>query len=230
MTNARTARAWCLAALGDEAAVSRHFVAVSTNEREVTQFGIDPANMFEFWDWVGGRYSMDSAIGLSLMVAIGPAHFRAMLEGFHAIDEHFRTAPFGSNIPALMGLLTVWYNNFFGAQSLGVMPYSQYLQSFPLYLQQLTMESNGKRVTAEGAPVTYQTGPIVWGAPGTNSQHSFFQLLHQGTKLIPCDFIGFLQPVAPDPLTLSIPRATHTPPPPCRSPRAWSRARALTMI
>ncbi len=195
MTNARTARDWCLAALSDPAAVSRHFVAVSTNEREVTRFGIDPSNMFGFWDWVGGRYSMDSAIGLSLMVAIGPDHFRAMLEGFHAIDEHFRTAPFSRNIPVLMALLTVWYNNCFGAQTLGVMPYAGYLQSLPAYLQQLTMESTGKSVTAEGSTVTYQTGPIVWGAPGTNGQHSFFQLMHQGTKLIPCDFIGFLRPL-----------------------------------
>ncbi len=195
MTNARTARDWCLTALGDPAAVSRHFVAVSTNEREVTRFGIDAANMFGFWDWVGGRYSMDSAIGLSLMIAIGPDHFRAMLDGFHAIDEHFRTAPFGRNIPVLMALLTVWYNNCFGAQTLGVMPYAGYLQSLPAYLQQLTMESTGKSVTAEGSTVTYQTGPIVWGAPGTNGQHSFFQLMHQGTKLIPCDFIGFLRPL-----------------------------------
>ena len=195
MTNARTARDWCLAALGDPAAVSRHFVAVSTNEREVTRFGIDPANMFAFWDWVGGRYSMDSAIGLSLMVAIGPDHFQAMLDGFRIIDEHFRAAPLGRNIPVLMALLTVWYNNFYGAQTLGVIPYAQYLHAFPAYLQQLMMESNGKRVTAEGNAVSYETGPIVWGAPGTNGQHSFFQLIHQGTKLIPCDFIGFLRPL-----------------------------------
>jgi glucose-6-phosphate isomerase len=198
MTNARTARDWCLAILGDSAAVSRHFVAVSTNETEVTKFGIDRANMFGFWDWVGGRYSMDSAIGLSLMIAIGPEHFREMLAGFHAVDEHFRTAPFERNIPALMGLLAVWYNNCFGAQTLGVMPYAQRLAAFPAYLQQLTMESNGKHVTLEGTPVSYQTSPIVWGAPGTNGQHSFFQLMHQGTKLIPCDFIGLLHPVDVD--------------------------------
>jgi glucose-6-phosphate isomerase len=197
MTNARTARAWCVHALGDEQAVARHFVAVSTNAREVARFGIDPQNMFGFWDWVGGRYSMDSAIGLSTMLAIGPENFRAMLAGFHAMDEHFRTAPFERNLPVLMGLLTVWYNNFFGAQTVGVMPYDQYLKRFPAYLQQLTMESNGKHVTLDGRPVDYQTGPIYWGEPGTNGQHSFYQLIHQGTKLIPCDFIGFCQTLNP---------------------------------
>jgi len=198
MTNARTARDWCLAALEDEAATSRHFVAVSTNEREVSAFGIDPANMFGFWDWVGGRYSMDSAIGLSLMIAVGPQHFRSMLAGFRAVDEHFRTAPFDRNIPVLMALLSIWYNNCFEAETLGVMPYAQRLASFPAYLQQLTMESNGKHVTVEGSAVSYQTSPIVWGEPGTNGQHSFFQLMHQGTKLIPCDFIGFLRPTSED--------------------------------
>jgi glucose-6-phosphate isomerase len=197
MTNARTARAWTVQALGDEKAVARHFVAVSTNAREVARFGIDPQNMFGFWDWVGGRYSMDSAIGLSTMLAIGPENFRAMLAGFHAMDEHFRTAPFERNLPVLMGLLTVWYNNFFGAQTVGVMPYDQYLKRFPAYLQQLTMESNGKHVTLDGRPVAYQTGPIYWGEPGTNGQHSFYQLIHQGTKLIPCDFIGFCQTLNP---------------------------------
>jgi glucose-6-phosphate isomerase len=197
MTNARTARAWLLGALGDEAAIARHFVAVSTNAKDVAAFGIDTANMFEFWDWVGGRYSMDSAIGLSTMIAIGPESFRAMLAGFHAMDEHFRTAPFERNLPVLMGLLAVWYNNFFGAQTVGVMPYDQYLKRFPAYLQQLTMESNGKHVTLAGAPVDYQTGPIYWGEPGTNGQHSFYQLIHQGTKLIPCDFIGFCQTLNP---------------------------------
>ena len=197
MTNARTARAWALAALGDEAAVARHFVAVSTNAKAVTEFGIDTANMFEFWDWVGGRYSMDSAIGLSTMLAIGPENFRAMLDGFHAMDEHFRTTPFERNLPVLVGLLTVWYNNFFGAQTVAVLPYDQYLKRFPAYLQQLTMESNGKHVTLAGTPVTYQTGPIFWGEPGTNGQHSFYQLIHQGTKLIPCDFIGFCQTLNP---------------------------------
>ncbi|MGE0228093.1 MAG: glucose-6-phosphate isomerase [Dehalococcoidia bacterium] len=195
MTNARTARDWLLAALGDPAATSRHFVAVSTNEAAVRTFGIDPENMFGFWDWVGGRYSMDSAVGLSLMLAIGPDHFRELLAGFHAVDEHVRTAPFEGNIPVLMALLTLWYNNCFAAESYGVMPYAQYLASFPAYLQQLTMESNGKRVTVEGQAVPYQTGPVVWGEPGTNSQHSFFQLLHQGTKLVPVDFIGFRHPV-----------------------------------
>ncbi len=197
MTNARTARAWCLNALGDEQAVARHFVAVSTNTAEVARFGIDPENMFVFWDWVGGRYSMDSAIGLSTMIAIGPDHFREMLAGFHAMDKHFRTAPFERNLPVLMGLLTVWYNNFFDAQTVAVLPYSEYLKRFPAYLQQLTMESNGKHTTRNGAYVNYQTGPIYWGEPGTNGQHSFYQLIHQGTKLIPCDFIGFCQALHP---------------------------------
>ena len=192
MTNARTARAWSLAALKDESAVARHFVAVSTNAAEVAKFGIDTANMFEFWDWVGGRYSMDSAIGLSTMVAVGPENFRAMLAGFHEMDEHFRTTPFERNLPVLMGLLTVWYDDFFGAQTVGVMPYSQYLKRFPAYLQQLTMESNGKSVTLQSERVSWETGPIFWGEPGTNGQHSFYQLIHQGTKLIPCDFLGFL--------------------------------------
>ncbi|MGE0134143.1 MAG: glucose-6-phosphate isomerase [Dehalococcoidia bacterium] len=195
MTNARTARDWLLAALDDPAATSRHFVAVSTNQTAVRAFGIDPENMFGFWDWVGGRYSMDSAVGLSLMLAIGPEHFRELLAGFHAVDEHVRTAPFEASIPVLMALLTLWYNNCFAAESYGVMPYAGYLASFPAYLQQLTMESNGKRVTVEGQAVPYQTGPVVWGEPGTNSQHSFFQLLHQGTKLVPVDFIGFRRPV-----------------------------------
>ena len=197
MTNAHTARDWSLRALGDPKAVAKHFVAVSTNAAEVTKFGIDTANMFGFWDWVGGRYSMDSAIGLSTMLAVGPDHFRAMLAGFHAMDEHFRTAPFERNLPVLMGLLAIWYNNFFGAQTVGVFPYEQYLKRFPAYLQQLTMESNGKHVTLDGASVDYQTGPIVWGEPGTNGQHSFYQLIHQGTKLIPCDFIGFCQTLNP---------------------------------
>jgi glucose-6-phosphate isomerase len=197
MTNAHTARDWVLKNLNEPAAVARHFVAVSTNAGEVAKFGIDTANMFEFWDWVGGRYSMDSAIGLSTMIAIGPENFRAMLEGFHQIDEHFRTAPFDRNIPVLMGLLNIWYNNFFDAQTTAVLPYDQYLKRFPAYLQQLTMESNGKRVTVDGADVNYQTGPIYWGEPGTNGQHSFYQLIHQGTKLIPCDFIGFIQPLNP---------------------------------
>ncbi|MGH9445641.1 MAG: glucose-6-phosphate isomerase [Terriglobia bacterium] len=197
MTNARTAREWTLATLGDEKAVARHFVAVSTNRAEVQKFGIDTANMFGFWDWVGGRYSMDSAIGLSTMIAIGPEQFRAMLGGFHAMDEHFRTAPFNRNLPVLMGLLAVWYNNYFDAQTIAVLPYEQYLKRFPAYLQQLTMESNGKHVTLEGAQVDYQTGPIFWGEPGTNGQHSFYQLIHQGTKLIPCDFIGFGQALNP---------------------------------
>ncbi len=196
MTNAHTARAWALAGLGsDEKAVARHFVAVSTNASEVAKFGIDTANMFEFWDWVGGRYSMDSAIGLSTMLAIGPENFRAMLDGFHQMDEHFRTAPWERNLPALMGLLAVWYNDFFGAQTVGVFPYEQYLKRFPAYLQQLTMESNGKHVALDGNTVTYQTGPVYWGEPGTNGQHSFYQLIHQGTKLIPCDFIAFGQPL-----------------------------------
>jgi glucose-6-phosphate isomerase len=197
MTNAHTARDWSLRALGDEKAIARHFVAVSSNTKEVEKFGIDTENMFGFWDWVGGRYSMDSAIGLSTMIAIGPAHFRAMLAGFHAMDEHFRTAPFERNLPVLMGMLTIWYNNFFGAQTVGVFPYDQYLKRFPAYLQQLTMESNGKHVTLDGARVDYQTGPIFWGEPGTNGQHSFYQLMHQGTKLIPCDFIGFGQTLNP---------------------------------
>jgi glucose-6-phosphate isomerase len=192
MTNARSARHWLVRGLGgDEASVAKHFVAVSTNANEVTKFGIDTANMFGFWDWVGGRYSMDSAIGLSTMLAIGPNNFRAMLGGFHVIDEHFRTAPFQRNLPVLMGLLAVWYNNFFGAQTVAVLPYEQCLKRFPAYLQQLTMESNGKHVTSEGNHVTYDTGPIYWGEPGTNGQHSFYQLIHQGTRLIPCDFIGF---------------------------------------
>ncbi len=193
MTNARTARDWSLRALGSDLAVARHFVAVSTNTDEVTKFGIDPNNMFGFWDWVGGRYSMDAAIGLSTMIAIGPENFRAMLDGFHALDEHFRTAPFAQNLPVLMGLLALWYNDFFGAQTIAVLPYSQYLNRFPAYLQQLTMESNGKRVTLTGQAVDYQTGPIFWGEPGTNGQHSFYQMIHQGTKIIPCDFIGFSQ-------------------------------------
>ena len=197
MTNARTARAWALGALRDEGAIARHFVAVSTNAAEVAKFGIDPANMFPFWDWVGGRYSMDSAIGLSTMLAVGPDSFRAMLDGFHAMDEHFRTAPFERNLPVLMGLLAVWYNNFFGAETVAVLPYEQYLKRFPAYLQQLAMESNGKQVTLDGRRVHYQTGPIFWGEPGTNGQHSFYQLLHQGTKLVPADFIGFCQPLNP---------------------------------
>jgi glucose-6-phosphate isomerase len=198
MTNAHSARDWSLRGLGGDAkAVARHFVAVSTNAEKVAEFGIDTANMFEFWDWVGGRYSMDSAIGLSTMLAIGPDHFRAMLEGFRAIDEHFRTAPFDRNLPVLMGLLSVWHNNFFGAQTVAVLPYDQYLKRFPAYLQQLTMESNGKHVTLDGTPVDYQTSPIFWGEPGTNGQHSFYQLIHQGTRLIPCDFIAFGQSLNP---------------------------------
>ncbi len=198
MTNAHTARDWSQAGLGGDAqAVARHFVAVSTNAEEVSKFGIDTANMFEFWDWVGGRYSMDSAIGLSTMLAIGPENFRAMLDGFRQMDEHFRTAPLPGNLPALLGLLSVWYNNFFGAQTVAVLPYEQYLKRFPAYLQQLTMESNGKHVTLDGTEVAYQTGPIYWGEPGTNGQHSFYQLIHQGTKLIPCDFIAFVQPLNP---------------------------------
>ncbi len=197
MTNAHSARVWCLNALGDEKAIARHFVAVSTNATAVSRFGIDPANMFGFWDWVGGRYSMDSAIGLSTMLAIGPENFRAMLEGFHAMDEHFRTAPFERNLPVLLGLLTVWYANFFGAETVAVLPYDQYLKRFPAYLQQLTMESNGKSVTLDGLPVTYQTGPVFWGEPGTNGQHSFYQLIHQGTHLIPCDLIGFANSLNP---------------------------------
>ena len=198
MTNARAARAWSLAGLGgDEKSIARHFVAASTNTAEVAKFGIDTADMFPFWDWVGGRYSMDSAIGLSTMIAVGPENFRAMLGGFHEIDEHFRTAPFERNLPVLMGLLAVWYNNFFGAQTVGVFPYEQYLKRFPAYLQQLTMESNGKHVTLDGHPVGHDTGPIYWGEPGTNGQHSFYQLIHQGTRLIPCDFIAFGRPLNP---------------------------------
>jgi len=198
MTNAHSAREWSLEALGgDVKAVARHFVAVSTNAAEVSKFGIDTANMFEFWDWVGGRYSMDSAIGLSTMLAIGPENFRAMLEGFRQMDEHFRTAKFERNLPVLMGLLAVWYNDFFGAQTVAVLPYEQYLKRFPAYLQQLTMESNGKRVTLDGTAVDYQTGPVYWGEPGTNGQHSFYQLIHQGTRLIPCDFIAFTTALNP---------------------------------
>ena len=194
MTNARTARGWLLDALGDEAAVAKHFVALSTNTDEVTKFGIDPANMFEFWDWVGGRYSFDSAIGLSVMIAIGPERFAEMLAGMHAMDEHFRTAPIEANMPMLMGLLGIWYNDFFGAETVAVLPYSQYLVHLPAYLQQLDMESDGKSVTRDGEHVACQTGPIVWGQPGTNGQHAYYQLIHQGTKLIPCDFIGFSRP------------------------------------
>ncbi len=198
MTNAHTARDWSLKGLGgDEKAVAKHFVAVSTNTSEVEKFGIDTANMFEFWDWVGGRYSMDSAIGLSTMVAIGPDNFRAVLDGFHQMDEHFRTAPFEQNLPVLLGLLAVWYTDFFGAQTVAVLPYEQYLKRFPAYLQQLTMESNGKHVTLAGKSVNYDTGPIYWGEPGTNGQHSFYQLIHQGTRLIPCDFIGFHKTLNP---------------------------------
>jgi len=198
MTNAQAGRTWLIEGIGGEVrAVARHFVAVSTNSAKVSEFGIDTANMFEFWDWVGGRYSMDSAIGLSTMLAIGPDNFRAMLDGFHRMDEHFRTAPFEANLPVLMALLTVWYNNFFGSQTVAILPYEQYLKRFPAYLQQLTMESNGKRVTLDGIPVDYQTAPITWGEPGTNGQHSFYQLIHQGTKLIPCDFIAFTLPLNP---------------------------------
>jgi glucose-6-phosphate isomerase len=197
MTNAQSARDWSLKKLKDEKAVAKHFVAVSTNAKEVSKFGIDTANMFGFWDWVGGRYSMDSAIGLSTMLAVGPDNFHAMLKGFHAIDEHFRTTPFEKNLPALMGLLTVWYTDFFGAETVAVLPYDQYLKRFPAYLQQLTMESNGKHVTLSGERVQYETGPIFWGEPGTNGQHSFYQLIHQGTRLIPCDFIGFAKTLNP---------------------------------
>jgi glucose-6-phosphate isomerase len=198
MTNAQTARAWSLAGLGgDEKSVAKHFVAVSTNASEVAKFGIDTANMFEFWDWVGGRYSMDSAIGLSTMAAIGPENFREMLNGFHQMDEHFRTAPFERNLPVLMGLLSLWYNDFFGAQTVAVLPYEQYLKRFPAYLQQLTMESNGKHVTLAGRRVAHDTSPVYWGEPGTNGQHSFYQLIHQGTRLIPCDFIAFAEPLNP---------------------------------
>jgi len=195
MTNAHSAREWALATLKDSAAIAKHFVAVSTNAQEVEKFGIDTANMFEFWDWVGGRYSMDSAIGLSTMIAIGPDNFRSMLSGFHEMDVHFRTAPFNQNLPVLMGLLGIYYNDFFDAQTVAVLPYEQYLKRFPAYLQQLTMESNGKHVRLDGARVDYQTAPIYWGEPGTNGQHSFYQLIHQGTRLIPCDFIAFAQPL-----------------------------------
>jgi glucose-6-phosphate isomerase len=194
LTNARTARAWLLDTLGDEAAVARHFVAVSTNAEKVASFGIDPANMFGFWDWVGGRYSYPSAIGLSLMVAIGPDRFDELLAGFHTLDEHFRTAPFDRNLPVLLGLLGVWYIDFFGAETHAVLPYSQYMQRFPAYLQQLDMESNGKSVTLDGSPVAVDTGPVVWGQPGTNGQHAFYQLIHQGTRLVPCDFLGVCRP------------------------------------
>jgi glucose-6-phosphate isomerase len=198
MTNAQSARAWSLQGMGgDEKSVARHFVAVSTNASEVARFGIDITNMFGFWDWVGGRYSMDSAIGLSTMVAIGPDHFRTLLDGFHQMDQHFRTAPFERNLPVLMGLLGIWYSDFFGAQTVAVLPYEQYLKRFPAYLQQLTMESNGKHVTLDGTEVTYSTAPIYWGEPGTNGQHSFYQLIHQGTSLIPCDFIAFAEPLNP---------------------------------
>jgi len=197
MTNARTAREWLLRGLGEEQVVARHFVAVSTNTGKVAEFGIDTANMFEFWDWVGGRYSMDSAIGLSTMLAVGPEAFRALLDGFHQMDEHFRTAPFECNLPVILGLLAVWYGNFFDAPAIAVLPYDQYLKRFPAYLQQLTMESNGKSVTLDGVPVDYDTGAIYWGEPGTNGQHSFYQLLHQGTRFIPCDFIAFHRSLNP---------------------------------
>jgi glucose-6-phosphate isomerase len=197
MTNAHSARDWAIKGLKDESSIAKHFVAVSTNATEVKKFGIDTANMFEFWDWVGGRYSMDSAIGLSTMLAIGPDNFRAMLSGFHQMDEHFRTAPFETNLPVILGLLTVWYTDFFDAQTMAVLPYEQYLKRFPAYLQQLTMESNGKHVTLDGEHVNYDTGPIYWGEPGTNGQHSFYQLIHQGTRLIPCDFIGFYKTLNP---------------------------------
>ena len=238
MTNAHTARDWLLAGLkGDAAATAKHFVAVSTNAEEVAKFGIDTANMFGFWDWVGGRYSMDSAIGLSTMLAIGPDNFRAMLAGFHEMDEHFRTAPFERNLPVLMGLLSLWYNDFFGAQTVAVLPYEQYLKRFPAYLQQLTMESNGKHVTADGVAVDYDTGPIYWGEPGTNGQHSFYQLIHQGTRLIPCDFIAFCadaQSARPAsrhaawPMSSPRPRRWRSARPPSRSkrkarPTGWCR-------
>ncbi len=198
MTNAHSAREWALKGLGgDEKAIAKHFVAISTNAKEVAKFGIDTENMFGFWDWVGGRYSMDSAIGLSTMIAIGPENFRAMLDGFHAMDVHFRTTPVEKNLPALMGLLTVWYTDFFDAQTVAVLPYEQYLKRFPAYLQQLTMESNGKHVTLSGEHVRYETGPVYWGEPGTNGQHSFYQLIHQGTRLIPCDFLGFAKTLNP---------------------------------
>lgn len=199
LTNARSARKWCLDALKDDQAVARHFVAVSTNTQEVAKFGIDTANMFGFWDWVGGRYSYDSAIGLSLMIAIGPEHFRGMLAGFHAMDKHFRTAPFERNLPVLLALIGIWYNNFFGAETVAILPYDQYLNRLSAYLQQLDMESNGKSVNLDSLRVDYQTGPIIWGQPGTNGQHAFYQLIHQGTKLIPCDFIGFCQTLNPLP-------------------------------
>jgi glucose-6-phosphate isomerase len=199
LTNAHAARQWCLRALGDERAVAKHFVAVSTNAEAVRAFGIDTAQMFGFWDWVGGRYSMDSAIGLSTLIAIGPEHFRAMLDGFHAMDAHFRTTPFDRNLPVLMGLLAIWNTNFLDAATVAVLPYEQYLKRFPAYLQQLTMESNGKHVTKDGESVDYATGPIYWGEPGTNGQHSFYQLLHQGTRIVPCDFIGFAEPLNPVP-------------------------------
>jgi glucose-6-phosphate isomerase len=198
MTNARSARDWLLAGLGGDArAVARHFVAVSTNAAQVAEFGIDTANMFGFWDWVGGRYSMDSAIGLSTMLAVGPEHFQAMLGGFREVDEHFRTAPFARNLPVLKALLSVWYNDFFGAQSVAILPYDQYLKRFPAYLQQLAMESNGKRVALDGTALDYDTSPVYWGEPGTNGQHSFYQLLHQGTRLVPVDFVAFAQPLNP---------------------------------
>lgn len=197
MTNAHSARDWALASLKDDGAIAKHFVAISTNAKEVAKFGIDTANMFGFWDWVGGRYSMDSAIGLSTMIAIGPENFSAMLAGFHAMDVHFRTAPLEKNLPVLLGLLTVWYTDFFDAQTVAILPYDQYLKRFPAYLQQLTMESNGKHVTMDGSHVTYETGPVYWGEPGTNGQHSFYQLIHQGTRLIPCDFIGFYKTLNP---------------------------------
>jgi glucose-6-phosphate isomerase len=198
MTNARTAREWLLGGMkGEQSAIAKHFVAVSTNTKEVAKFGIDTANMFGFWDWVGGRYSMDSAIGLSTMLAIGPDNFHAMLDGFHEMDEHFHSSPFERNLPVLMGLIGTWYNDFFGAQTIAVLPYEQYLKRFPAYLQQLTMESNGKHVTLDGVQVDYDTGPIFWGEPGTNGQHSFYQLIHQGTRLIPCDFIAFVRPLNP---------------------------------
>jgi glucose-6-phosphate isomerase len=197
MTNAHTARAWALHRLQDDSAIAKHFVAVSTNTTEVRKFGIDTANMFEFWDWVGGRYSMNSGIGLSTMIALGPLQFREMLDGFHQMDEHFRNAPFAQNLPVLMGLLAIWNNNFLGADTVAVLPYEQYLKRFPAYLQQLTMESNGKHVALDGSEITYESGPIYWGEPGTNGQHSFYQLIHQGTKLIPCDFIAFANSLNP---------------------------------
>jgi glucose-6-phosphate isomerase len=197
MTNAQSARRWLLAGLGDKSAVAKHFVAVSTNAGEVAKFGIDPANMFGFWDWVGGRYSLTSAIGLSIMVAIGPDHFEELLSGFNAMDEHFRTAPLEQNLPVILGLIGIWYTNFFGSETEAVLPYEQYLSRLPAYLQQANMESNGKSVTSAGEPVDYATAPVVWGEPGTNGQHAFYQLLHLGTHLIPCDFIGFVEPLNP---------------------------------